>query len=377
MGHKSNFLSSPEPKITEEKTTAQKNDERLPEAMRQPKDIAARYSETDERPAIEQTFYRNEVKAQRRAGKAFTIDESFEKEMHARSIAEHEAREKTRKQQEAAKKAKDKAVATRVAEEIKQTQSLDPEEIKRKNIEKERAENAEKLYPDPISTDNEVEEELWRKRADKGDQIAKRAKLVDMYDSKLHQGIMKSFIFQILGVALIIIPTFFIDAFSETIQTIITIVALIGFIFGFITLRQAAQKYRNSRIPSDQESAFVLASIIPFVALRMSAYAILLPVLATVPFVGVYLALAAGVLIGSNSHYLFLNKYSVNLSLKIILLNIFGFIVYEILPILLSLTTDPNPSLQGLPIIYTWGLQLGLFAFCDFICAKLSSGHYS
>ena len=303
MGHKTGFLSGSEPEEKVEKTEAQKNDERLPEAMKQSKIIAARYGDSDELPAIEQVFEHNEVQAPKRTGKTFDIDEGFENEMHTRSQAEHEAREKARKQREQAEKQAAEKKAAEVAEKMQHAQSLDPEEINNKNIDQERAENAEKLYPDPISMQDEVEEELWRKRADKGDQIAKRAKLVEVYDDKLHRGIVRSLTFQILGTALAIIPTFTVGIFPQAIERLLMVGSAVGFIYGFITLRQAAAKYRSKHLPDDQEPTFVLASVMPFMALRFVLIDIFKTVLGVIPYVGGYLGIAAGVMVGSSLSY--------------------------------------------------------------------------
>ena len=377
MGHKTGFLSGTEPGEKEEKTEAQKNDERLPEAMKQSKIIDTRYSDSNELPAIEQVFEHHEMQAAKRAGKIFNIDKNFEREIHSRSQAEHEAREKARKQQARTEKEKEEAKAAEIAEKIQHSQSLNPEEIEHINIEKERKENAEKLYPDPISMQSEVEEALWRKRTDKGDQIAKRARLEDVYDDKLHNGIIKSFIFQILGVALVIIPIFFGGTFSRIVELLLMSAGTVGFIFSIITLRQATEKYRNKHLPHNQEATFTLASVVPFVALRSLLFSILSYPLGIIPFIGAYLAIIIGVVIGSSIHYLFLFKYFINPTAKIVLLNTLAFFFSYIFPTIIAISNNPNPNAFDIINIYGQLPLIGIFMGCDYITAKMSPGHFS
>ena len=94
MPHKNGFLVGTGPQEKEEKTAAQINDERNPEAMHQSDVLFSRFNETDERPAIEQTFQPNEVTIGQHIGKSFQISQEAEQEIHARQYAERAKRKR-------------------------------------------------------------------------------------------------------------------------------------------------------------------------------------------------------------------------------------------------------------------------------------------
>ena len=183
------LLTGPEPEEVEQKTAAQLEDEKRPSAMALSSKM---YNEAEEgdRPSIEQRFEQKEVKTSTHTGKDFAIDKDFEDAMHEREKMEHEERMRARAKAAAEEQRKRQKREQEIAEKIQETQTLDPEEIKEERDEKAHAENLEKLYPDPIPIMDDVEDALWRKRTDKGAQIAGRAKLDDVYDSALHKGII-------------------------------------------------------------------------------------------------------------------------------------------------------------------------------------------
>ena len=350
---KGKILSGPEPERTEPKTATQLNDERQPSALQESQNINNRYNETDERPAIEQTFQHNEVKTSKHAGKDFAIDADFEAAMQAATARQAE-----------------------IAAKLQEAQTLDPEEVKRRNVEQARAKNLQKLYPDPIPQQDEVEDALWQKRTDKGAQIAGRAKLEDVYDSELHHNIIKSFMFQAFGIALVALPTFAGSSLTKVISFFLYLGSAIGFIYSFIILKQASAKYRNKDFPSDQAQAFQLATIAPFLALRLVIIKILTIPLSFTPFVGPAVAVAAGILIGSSLHYSFLYRYHIDPNHEILLINTVAFLALVVVPdIILTFnnTSDANAYLG----FYGWTLETLVFFICDRAAAKTAPGHYS
>ena len=104
MGHKSGFLSGPEPEEIEEKTIAEINDAKRPEAMSVSSSLFD-LAETDDRPAIEQQaakgvlFRANNAEekvasSQTGGGNTLKVDADFAAEIHARNAKEKAEREK-------------------------------------------------------------------------------------------------------------------------------------------------------------------------------------------------------------------------------------------------------------------------------------------
>ena len=373
MPHKSGFLSGAGPQEEEKETTAQINDRRNPEAMRQSSELSRHYNETDDRPAIEQTFNRNEVKAAKHTGKNFAIDSEFERAMHERERAERQAREAKRKKQAEAEKVQAQAKADKVAEDIKHSQSLDPEQLKAQNLEEQRAANLQKLYPDPLPEQSDIEEELWRQRKDKGTQIAGRAKLEDVYDSELHQSIKNSAIISILGLFIslpIIEPIGYIQAY---IKLILSLGGSAAMFFSFILLRNATMKYRNKTIPNIQADSFKLATLIPFIFLRL----FIISIFSQLPIVGGFVGVLAGVFIGSSLHYTFLNKFNINPSSELVALNTVSYIAVIILPSIVGFIMSPSGGPLEMLTAIIWVAQTGLFLVSDYYAAKTAPGHFS
>ncbi len=373
MGHKTSYLSDHKSEDTEKKTQAQKDDARLPEAMEQSKSLASRYDETDERPAIEQTFQQKEVQVSHHDGKNFIIDKDFEQKMHAREAAEREEREQKRKKQALAEKELANAKAAKVAEEIKKPQSLDPEIIKEKHIAEKSEENLQKLYPDPIPEQSDVEEELWQRRKDKGAQIAGRAKLEDVYDSELHSGILKSFGFQIIGLGLLVLPSLEDTFFPWYIKLLFYAGVAVACFYSYYILKQASKRYLNKKLPSDQENAFTLATILPFMALRIAIASIF----TSVPFLGGILGTVICIFIGSGLHYSFLAKYHIPASKEIVALNVLAYVFILLIPSLISFITSPSGGVTEMLIIFSWAAQIAIFFAGDRFAAKMTLGKFN
>lgn len=370
MSHKTGFLSGTEPEEKEKKTEAQINDERRPDSMRVSQEISRHYNETDERPAIEQVFEHNEVKASKHTGKNFSIDRNVAQEIHARKKAEHEARMKAREKAAAEQKEEQAKRDQEIAEKIKETQSLDPNEIKAKHRAEQEKANLEKLYPDPIKEQSDVEEALWQKRKDKGAQIASRAKLEDVYDDKLHNGIIKSFIFQLLGLGIYATIITTDTTFSVYIKFLFYAGCAIAFIFSYRLLRQCSEKYINKEIPSDQESLFKLATLLPFMALRISIASII----AQTPIIGGALGTLICVAIGSSLHYSFLYKYHIAASRELVALNVLVYIFTMIVPSIIAFLTSLSSGPTEMLILLIWVAETLIFFIGDRFAAKMAPG---
>lgn len=367
MTHKTSYLSGPEPEEDEKKTTAQLEDEKQPSSITISTNMY-NDAEIGDHPSIEQHFKQNEIRATAHTGKNFTIDENFKEAIHQREKIEHEERMKARA--EAAKEEQERRQIRNqeIAEIIQESQTLDPKEIKDEQAKTTRTKNLEKLYPDPIPEQSDVEEELWQRRKDKGAQIAGRAKLEDVYDSELHSGILKSFGFQIIGLGLLALPSLE-DTFSPWyIKLLFYAGGAVACFYSYYILKQVSKRYLNKKLPSDQENAFTLATILPFMALRIAITSIF----TSVPFLGGILGTIICVFIGSGLHYSFLAKYHIPASKEIVAINVLAYVFILLIPSLISFITNPSGGATEMLIVVSWAVQIAIFFIGDRLAAKMA-----
>ncbi|MBO4854988.1 hypothetical protein J5500_01110 [Candidatus Saccharibacteria bacterium] len=385
MSHKSGILTGPEPTEVEQKTAAELEDEKRPAAMAVSESMFD-LAETDDRPAIEQKtakgviFAQADEKAETDAAKAtgarnFQIDASFAAEMHEREAKEKAERKKRMEARAKADAEEQKKRNQEISEKLKEAQTLDPEEIKDEQTEAAHAENLEKLYPDPVPTMNDVEDALWRKRTDKGAQIAGRAKLDSIYDSELHKGIVTASIFGILGLGLQLVSNYAGSFFPNFIRVILFVASIIAYIYSYWYLRKVSKKYRNKKIPSDQENTFTLASLLPFMALRTVIMEIFggLPI----PIVGGIFGTLIGVMVGSSLHYSFLFKFQIEASDKIVILNTSLYIFIAVLPNIIQYMNSPSTGSTEMLNGFSWLIQAAIFLIGERVAAKLAPGHFN
>ena len=366
------LLTGPEPEEAEQKTAAQLEDEKRPSAMALSTKMYDEAEEGDQ-PSIEQRFEQKEVKTATHTGKNFAIDKDFEAAMHEREKAEHDARMKARAQAAEEQKRKQEKRDQEISEKIQETQSLDPEELREEQLEIEHAANLKKLYPDPVKTESDVEDALWRKRTDKGAQIAGRAKLEDVYDSKLHSGIITSSIIGILSLILYAISNLSGPFFPFFIRLIFFIGSTVAMICSYSALSKCSKKYRKKKIPSNQENAFTLASILPFMALRIGIASAFLGF----PGIGGIAGTVIGVLIGSSLHYTFLFKFQIEASDKIVLLNTLLYVFIAILPSIIQYMNSRSRGSWEMLNGFSWAIEAGIFLIGERFAAKLAPGHFN
>ena len=321
MGHKSGILTNPEPTEVEEKTAAQLDDEKRPAAM-QVSSSMYDLAETDDRPAIEQKVAKgvifsghegSEEKAAKKTpggSKNFHIDADFAAEMNERTEKERAARKA--KQEKAAKKEQQEAEKRKekIAEELANSQTLDDEELRDKIKEEIANDNKSKLYPDSNSFTAEVEDELWRKRAEKGGQIAGRAKIEDVQNEDIRRAVTLSFVMEAIAVVFTLLA--FLSRVTNGPQVIFYIVSMILVAVSGVLLFINGNKAKLHQVPSDQKAQFSAAAIAPGYLLRY----LFIMLFSQIPMTGSLVGVIAGVAIGASFHYAFLNRYNIYVSLK-------------------------------------------------------------
>ncbi len=374
MGHKSGILTNPEPTEIEEKTAAQLDDEKRPAAM-QVSSSMFDLAETDDRPAIEQKvakgviFGGNESSEQKAAGetpggsKNFHIDANFAAEMHERD--KKERAERKARQEEAAKKEQQEAEKRKekIAEELANSQTLDDEELRDKIKEEIANNNESKLYPDSSSFTAEVEDELWRKRAEKGGQIAGRAKIEDVQNEDIRRAITFSFIMEAIAVVFMLLA--FLSRVTNGPQIIFYVVGMILILVSGVLLYENGNKAKHHQVPSDQKTQFTAAAIAPGFLLRF----LFIMLFSQVPITGSLVGVIAGATIGASLHYIFLNHYNIYVSIKDTLIMTGIFIVITTLSLLVS--SNGNGIMIGMGLIM-YVLNIIEFFFGDYVAMLLA-----
>lgn len=330
---KGRLLTTPEPTETEEKTTAQLEDERQPAAM----DVSSSMydlAETDDRPAIEQrvakgVIFGDDKNTEQAATKDatgprnFQIDADFVTEMHERTKkerAERKAKEKEAAEEEQKKRAERKE---EIAKKLQEAQTLDETELRDRIKEEIATENNNKLYPDAKPLTQEVEDEIWRNRTEKGAQIASRAKIEDVENTELTKTIATSLVIQIIS-AIIILCGIVVRPSNLLYFAVFYLIGPVAIAYTVIILFKTANKTRLHRIPSNQCSQFVIATYIPGLMLRL----VLISLFSQIPITGGLIGPIAGAAVGASIHYSFLNRYKIYVSIKSTIINTLFYIAF-------------------------------------------------
>lgn len=339
MPHKTGFLSGAEPQEIEEKTEAQKIDERRPAAMAASKSMFDA-AEDDSTPAIEQKIVNQDIIGEHSQSSQpkFEIDSFFEQEMKARVAEERAERAKREEEQKKQERQVAKARKEAVKKELEHAQTLDEDELRAKIAEETARSNLQKLYPDAKPLTSDVEDELWRRRTDNGRKAAERAKIESTYDMNLSRVIAWSLIVQLTG-AFIAIGSY-LALPNKAIATLLYLAGIATIFSSVAPLVSQCNKCKNRAIPSDQRNKFTLATTIPGLALRM----IFINLFTRIPITGSFIGCIAGTAIGASFHYQFINRYQVYVSIADTALNTAIYIFIYAFELLLIIPTPDSLS---------------------------------
>ena len=356
MPHKTGFLSGDEPQEIEEKTEAQKIDERRPAAMAASRSMFEA-AENDDTPAIEQKIANQDIIGEHKEDNQpkFEIDSFFEQEMKTRMAEERTARAKREEAQKEQAKQVARIRKEAVKKELEHAQTLDEEELRDKIAEETSRSNLQKLYPDakPLTTD--VEDELWRQRTGNGRKASERAKIESVYDANLSKTITLSFVMQLVGV--IILASTLFGQLKGLIAALIHLAGIAVIFSSAVLLALQCEKCKNRTIPFDQRTKFTLATVIPGLALRF----ICIDIFAKVPITGPYICYIAGAAVGASVHYQITNRYKIYVSITNTAINTLAYAIVCLLE-LLPLFTATSTSGAGIPIASSAFAALGIFS---------------
>ena len=366
MSHKTGFLSGNEPQEIEEKTEAQKIDERRPAAMATSKSMYD-FAENGDIPAIEQRIDTQNIIGEKNEASQpkFEIDSKFAQEMKEREAKERAERAEREKEQKEQDEKTRKKRQNEIEEKLKQPQTLDEEESRRELAEETARNNLSKLYPDAKPLQSDIEDELWRRRTDNGRKASERAKIESTYDTDLSKAISVSLLMQIPGI--VIIAGAFFGQPKGIVLPILYIVGIAAIIASTIILIGQANKCKNRTIPSDQQAKFTLATTIPGFRLLFIA------LFSRIPLTGSLIGYIAGSAIGASIHYQVINRYNVSVSVTDTILNTTVFIVMMSFILLPSIIA---PNLFGLGAaamsIIAISINIVMFFLGDYAAMRLA-----
>ena len=389
MGHKSGFLSGPEPEEIEEKTAAELDDAKRPAAMAVSSSMFD-LAETDDRPAIEQrvakgALFDQDTKSEQQAAKArqggerhLKVDAAFAAEMHAREAKEHEERERRHKAEEAATSVAKENREAAAKQELTTTRTLDPEEEHDKLQLEQQTDNEQKLYPDPIKRYTDADDEILKRDLQKG-KLPGRARLAEKFDEKLHRSIMVSFVCSAAAAVLYFMfyATEHNRNFPGFMRTISLVVA-IGFLaYATFTLYTAGKRCHDHTIPYDQRSMYILAMLGPGILFRLGTAAVLTTFMGLFGAAGGMLATFAGILLGASAHYTMLATFNVPFGQELPFINAAAIaIINTVIPVLAVQLSAPTSSFQDLPTLAMqlggMLLSIGLIFLCELFAYKVS-----
>jgi len=303
-------------------------------------------------------------------------DQSFENEMKVIRRAERKSQEKLAAADRAQQKAKAAAEKEAAAAELAKTQTLDPEKIEERIIEKARNENLSKLYPDPIPYRDEIEEKLKERDKDKLANEQPRAKLESVYNDKLHANIRNSLIIQVICFVLYSVSPFIILG-NPGFLSLIPATLIIGTIY---LLERGAKTCKNSKIPYEQRNSFIVASLLPALFIRTALATIIMTVSSRLPLVGSIAGTIAGYFIGSALHYNYLFRRGIESEPRMVLYNTLSFLIFQLLnflPIIIALSAANVMALASSAMgIYGYAIGFIIFIIADGFAAKTSPGYY-
>ena len=364
----SGLLTGPDPTQKEEhKTLGQLEDERESSAMTHAKSNFDSYDDEDDgAPAIEQRVKHEGIMI---GGDSHTntkpklqASSAFAEEMHKRSAAEKEARERARRMEEAKAEIEAEKKEKELEAKLEKAQEMDPETIKEEFKEQAYQENKEKLYPDARPFTSDIEEKLWERRAENGEQIAPRAKLETALDSELSNAILVACAFQILGFILTVVASLIGDI-NIWLARILMIIGLTSVGGGIIWLTNEANRAKHREIPSDQWRQFKLATAIPGVLIRT----LFITGACMVPVAGKYVGPFLGCAIAASLHYMYINRFGVEVSIFDTLCSFLLFLIIYGLSFLRPTSIDSAPSL-----IINAGFMLIGFLLGDILAMRIA-----
>ena len=366
-GNYSGLLLGHDPSQDEEqKTQAQLDDERQPSVMQHAK--SAYDDEDDDAPAIEQRIEHKGVivsGATHASSKPkLEASSAFAEEMHQRQAAEKAAREK-KQQEEEAKAAEAAAKREKELEQkLVEAQELDDETIREGFKQQVFEENQEKLYPDARPVTSEVEDELWKRRAEEGQQIAGRAKLGDVYDDELSKAIIIASAFG--GVGLLFTLIGIITGSGQIwLERTFIIIGIVAFIAAISWLTYSANRAKHHAVPSNLANQFKLATAIPGVIFRIPfiTAARMIPIAG--PFVGPFIGCA----IAASIHYTYINHYDVYVS---ILDTLISEAIFAVLYIAIYFSSPSSAGDGAASTALTFGFTLIGYLLGDILSMKIA-----
>ena len=247
---------------------------------------------------------------------------------------------------------------------------ITPEESKVK-LAKDNLQSFSRLYPNANEPDARNDAEI---------QIDNEIKNEYDYDEKLQKSIVAAYIFGIVGIILYSTVNILANI-SSSIPTLVTLAIRLSiflpFILAYLFLRDASKQYlKRETFPQKQKSSFIMATVLPAIALRFGIISATSSIFAHAPglvwsLIGPAIAIFAGLIVGSSVQYSFITNRRITVDYHQPLINTIAFTLATALSIVPSLFIPTNIASFNFLVQL---LSIVAFYIIDKLCARISIG---
>ena len=246
---------------------------------------------------------------------------------------------------------------------------ITPEKSKVK-LAKDNLQSFSRLYPNANKPDTRNNAEI---------QIDNEIKIEYDYDEKLQKSIVAAYLFGIVGIILystVNILTNIGSSIPATVTLAIRLSIFLPFILAYLFLRDASKQYlKRETFPQKQKSSFIMATVLPAIALRFGIISATSSILAHAPgmvrLIGPAIAIIVGLIVGSSVQYSFITNRHITVDYHQPLINTIAFTLATALSIVPSLFIPTNIASFNFLVQL---LSIVAFYIIDQLCARISIG---
>jgi len=246
---------------------------------------------------------------------------------------------------------------------------ITPEESKVK-LAKDNLQSFSRLYPNASKPDTRNDAEI---------QIDNEIKNEYNYDEKLQKSIVAAYLFGIVGIILystVNILTSISSSIPAPVTLAIRLSIFLPFILAYLFLRDASKQYlKRETFPQKQKSSFIMATVLPAIALRFGIISATSSILAHAPglvrLIGPAIAIIVGLIVGSSVQYSFITNRRITVDYHQPLINTIAFTLATALSIIPSLFIPTNITSFNFLVQL---LSIVAFYIIDQLCARISIG---
>ena len=283
----------------------------------------------EEKSSIERkTIYDNIAQKEHFFSKTdIKASDDFEKEMLKKKELDEERREELIVKERLIKKAK-------LQEEIETAKRNGEIVDSKKYAELERLNELTADAPKKVQT-NDLANELNRRISH---DLHNEKEEMPVLEKSIHNGILAAIALEVVLVFVFVPNQIFI--FPTVARFVLAIISIILALISVIILIVVGNMAEKHIMPKRQHIIYLSASIFPGAILRVLFGTLLANALSFIPVAGNYIGYCFGVAIGAVLHYLFLNRFRINLNQGASIINSLSAIILFIIPNLISGTIN-------------------------------------